>query len=51
MMCSIQPSLMVDSPAADRWGQGQHVSPFKEEVPSRARLLREARQGASWKQA
>lgn len=42
MMGSIQPPLMVDSPAADRWGQGQPVSPVKEEVPSRARLLREA---------
>lgn len=33
---------MVDSSAADRWVQGQPVSPVKEEVSSRARLLRES---------
>lgn len=41
MVGSIQPPLKVDSLAGDWWGQGQPVLPVKEEVPSRARLLRE----------
>lgn len=41
MVGSIQPPLMTDSLAGDWWGQGQPVLPVKEEVPSRARLLRE----------